>query len=152
MKKMIIHKNQKRIVVCMFMFLFLASSVYAHRDRIERPSYITVEYNTGEKIQLKYIGFKLQEIKIIMNGNEVIVPHDIINKIDSIKIETLCLLWSDSNKKAEDSDYFFIRFNSGNKLYFGEYKEVSIFFENLEYKRAEQTIKINRNTWQNREL
>lgn len=169
-------KNNKLIFLIILLFNF--SSIYAHKDRIERPTNfifvlsnkkavrfnskdpklekfcdeinngkrkilgVKLFYETGEYATVVSDGKKWSLIRMTFKGKSIYVPQNILHKIPEIRFQTLNLVWS-GESNAFDSSYYYLEFEIGTKRMFGEFPYLHLFFEDMEFSKAEIYFKTN---------
>ncbi len=114
--------------------------VMAHRLK---PRSITLVFASGEKIALRTDGRKWTAIGIKYQKKELHVPSKTLASISEIDLTTLCLLWSADREKAFDSNYFYIKCDTGTTKSFGKLSSLQLIFKNKKFSGAEVWTQID---------
>ncbi|MBP7477486.1 MAG: hypothetical protein KA797_03100 [Chitinophagales bacterium] len=104
-------------------------SISSRRKQITRAEFF---FKTKEIVSISFKDYKCFEIEISSKKRSLFVPKNTVKKISSVNLKTVCLLWSNGNKEAFDSGYFFIRFS----LEKDELPFLQLFFEDQKFSEA----------------
>jgi hypothetical protein len=105
-------------------------------------------FKTGEKLYFKRNGAKWTDIFIVYDKDTVKVPLKTLIKIPDIHFKTVALLWGDSDKKALESGYFYLRFEIGRIFYFNRFDELHLGFSDKKLNHPKVTKQIDSNSRQ----
>jgi len=90
-------------------------------------------FKTKEVVAFTFKNFQCSQIEILVkNKRSLFVPEKTVKKISSINLKTVCLLWSDADKPAFESGYFFISFSLKKE----ELPLLQLFFKNYKFSEA----------------
>jgi len=136
------------------LFLLLATSAFAHKDRIEHPQTLTVSFKTGERATFVISNSLVTAITLHIGSTDYAVPAAQCAKLRDIRFESVTLLWNGSDKSAAKADYFYLRFDMGTESAkaFGELPRVQLMFRAGKFAETTVTKKTAKDTWQDSKL
>jgi hypothetical protein len=143
-----------RTVIIILSLLAANIAVSAHKDRIERPRTLAVNFATGESVTFVISNSIVTAISIRIGSSNHTVPPSECAKLHDVRFETASFLWNGSHNTAASADYFYLRFEMGpeSAKAFGELPRVQLMFRRGRF--AEITIrkKIGDGTYQDSKL
>lgn len=143
-----------RTLIHITLFLLLATSAFAHKDRIEHPQSLTVSFKTGERATFVISNSVVTAITLHIGSTDYAVPPVECAKLQDIRFESVALLWNGSYKSAATAEYFYLRFDMGaeSARVFGELPRVQLMFRGRKFEEASITRKTAQDTWQHSKL
>jgi hypothetical protein len=143
-----------RTLLHVALFLLLATSVFAHQDRIEQPQTLAVSFKTGEQATFVISNSVVTAITLHIGSTDYPVPAAECAKLRDIRFESVTLLWDGSYKSAVEADYVYLRFEMGTESAraFGELPQVQLMFRGRKFEETTIRRKKAQNTWQDSKL
>ena len=143
-----------RTIINLTVLLLLATSVFAHQDRIEHAQTLTVSFKTGERATFIISNSVLTAITLHIGSVDYAVPAAECTKLRDVRFESVALLWNGSYKSAAEADYFYLRFDMGaeSARAFGELPRVQLMFHDRKFEKTSVTNKTAQDTWQDAKL
>lgn len=96
-----------------------------------------IYFSKGEKLILESNGKIWFQISIKIGNKNLFVPINILKKIPKINLETISLLWNGNYKNTFTANYFYLKFDIGNKKTFDKLPYLKLIFENNKFSYAE---------------
>jgi hypothetical protein len=139
-----------RTLIHFTLFLLLATSAFAHKDRIEHPQALTVSFKTGERATFVISNSAVTAITLRIGSADYAVPAAECAKFRDIRFESVAFLWNGSFTSAAEADYFYLRFDMGTEgeRAFGELPRVQLMFRGRKFEATTVTKKTAQDTWQ----
>ena len=143
-----------RTLIHITLLLLLATSAFAHRDRIEHPQTLAVSFKTGDRATFVISNSVVTAITLHIGSSDYAVPAAECAKFRDIRFESVTLLWNGSYKSAAEADYFYLRFDMGTESAraFGELPRVQLMFRAGKFDETTVTKKTAQDTWQDSRL
>ena len=131
-----------------------SSSALAHKDRVETPQRLTINFKTGEYVAFVISKGTISAVTLHVGATDFCVPKKECDKLKDVHFETVALLWDGESASAAKASYFFLQFDMGSerKRGFGELPRVQLVFEKGKFYEATVTKKIAQDTWQDSKL
>jgi hypothetical protein len=143
-----------RVLINVTLFLLLTTSAFAHKDRIEQPRSLTINFETGDRATFVVSNSVITAINLHIGSTDYAIPANECAKFRDIRFDSVRLLWNGSFKSAAEADYFYLRFDMGTERAraFGDLPRVQLMYRAGKFEGATITKKTAQNTWQDSKL
>ena len=143
-----------RTLIHITLFLLLATSAFAHKDRMEHPQTLAVNFKTGERATFVISNSVVTAITLRIGSADYAVPAAECAKLRDIRFESVTLLWNGSYKSAAEADYCYLLFDMGTESSraFGELPRVQLMYRAGKFEGTTVTRKTAQDTWQDSRL
>jgi hypothetical protein len=150
-------KHDIRRLLCVLnvlVSLLTATSAFAHKDRFESPSTVTIAFKTGERVTFTISEDAISAITVRVGMTDFAMPAKECAKLKDVRFETVSLLWDSRSPSAAKARYFYLQFDMGKETAraFGELPRVELMFRDRKFDESTVRKKIAEDTWQDSKL
>lgn len=140
-----------RALINTTLFLLLTASAFAHKDRIDHPQSLTINFNTGDQATFVISNSVVTAITLHIGSSDYGVPATDCAQFRDIRFDSVTLSWNGLYRSAAEADYFYLAFDMGTEhaRAFGELPRVQLMYRAGKFERTTATKKTAQGTWQN---